>query len=144
MYLCVMNHLYLPRQHINSRLLATYLINLNKLYMVLTFSTVIILTKLRMQDIFFLNSKYMYYKVDINSHLFCTFISENQGLEKLRSFSNLRKISGPAPLNFFSVHLNFFSVCHLDLYHKPQKKLGDKLKWPSVNLSKRLRKTFDF
>ena len=29
------------------------------------------------------------------SLLFCTLISENQGLEKLRSVSNLRKISGP-------------------------------------------------
>ena len=37
--------------------------------------------------------------------LICTLISENQGLEKLRSVSNLRKISGPA-------HLDFFSVCH--------------------------------
>ena len=50
------------------------------------------------------------------SHLFCTFISENQGLEKLRSILNLRKISGPAELNFFSVHLNFFSVCHLNFF----------------------------
>ena len=47
------------------------------------------------------------------SHLICTLISENEGLEKLRSASNLRKISGPAQLSFFSVHLNFFSVCHL-------------------------------
>ena len=37
--------------------------------------------------------------------LICTLISENQGLEK----SNLRKISGPA-------NLDFFSVCHLDLF----------------------------
>ena len=36
-----------------------------------------------------------------DSHLFCTLISENQGLEKLGSVSNLRKISGPAKLNFF-------------------------------------------
>ena len=36
-----------------------------------------------------------------NIHLFCTLISENQGLEKLRSILNLRKISGPAELNFF-------------------------------------------
>ena len=50
------------------------------------------------------------------SHLFCTLISENQGLEKLRSVSNLRKISGPAQLIFFSVHLSFFSVCHLDFF----------------------------
>ena len=42
------------------------------------------------------------------SHLFCTLISENQGLEKLRSVSNLRKNSGPAHLIFFSVHLSFF------------------------------------
>ena len=49
-------------------------------------------------------------------HLICTLISENQGLEKLRSVSNLKKISGPAHLNFFSVHLSFFSVCHLDFF----------------------------
>ena len=29
-------------------------------------------------------------------HLYCTLISENQGLDKLRSVSNLRKISGSA------------------------------------------------
>ena len=50
------------------------------------------------------------------SHLFCTLISENPGLEKSRSILNLRKISGPAQLNFFSVHLNFFSVCHLNFF----------------------------
>ena len=50
-------------------------------------------------------------------HLFCTLISENQGLEKLRSASNLRKISGPAQLSFFSVHLIFFSVCHLIFFY---------------------------
>ena len=33
--------------------------------------------------------------------LICTLISENQGLEKSRSGSNLRKISGRANLNFF-------------------------------------------
>ena len=36
--------------------------------------------------------------------LICTLISENQGLEKLRSVSNLRKISGPAHLDFFQVY----------------------------------------
>ena len=41
--------------------------------------------------------------------LMLTLISENQGLEKLRSVSNLRKISGPA-------YLDFFSVCHLDFF----------------------------
>ena len=39
----------------------------------------------------------------------CTLISENQGLEKSRSASNLRKFSGPA-------NLDFFSVCHLDFF----------------------------
>ena len=38
--------------------------------------------------------------------LICTLISEKQGLEKLRSASNLRKISGPANLDFFlGLHL---------------------------------------
>jgi hypothetical protein len=41
--------------------------------------------------------------------LICTLISENQGLEISRSASNLRKISGPA-------NLDFFSVCHLDIF----------------------------
>jgi hypothetical protein len=41
--------------------------------------------------------------------LICTMISENQGREKLRSVSNLRKISGNA-------HMDFFSVCHLDFF----------------------------
>ena len=36
-------------------------------------------------------------------------ISENQGLDKSSSVSNLRKISE-------FVHLNFFSVCHLDFF----------------------------
>jgi hypothetical protein len=37
-------------------------------------------------------------------------ISENQGLEKLSSVSNLRKISGPAHLDFyFSLTPGFFS-----------------------------------
>ena len=43
--------------------------------------------------------------------LICTLISENQGLEKSRSASNHRKISGPANLDFVSVcHLDFFQV----------------------------------
>ena len=33
--------------------------------------------------------------------LICTLISENQDLEKSRSVSNLRKISGPVNLDFF-------------------------------------------
>ena len=38
--------------------------------------------------------------------LICTFIYENQGLEKSKSASNLRQISGPANLDFFlGLHL---------------------------------------
>ena len=33
--------------------------------------------------------------------LICTLISENQGLENSRSASKLRKITGPANLDFF-------------------------------------------
>ena len=40
--------------------------------------------------------------VTIVGLLICTLISENQGLEKSRSVSNIRKISGPANLDFFS------------------------------------------
>ena len=43
-----------------------------------------------------------------HSHLLCTLISENQGLDKSRSASNLEK--------------------KLDLYHKPEKNPGNKLK----------------
>ena len=47
----------------------------------------------------------------IISHLICNLISENQGLEKLRSVSNLRKISGPAHMDFFfSLSPKFFQV----------------------------------
>ena len=51
----------------------------------------------------------MYCKCGVNSDfqftlglLICTLISKNPGLEKSRSASNLRKISGPANLDFFS------------------------------------------
>ena len=54
--------------------------------------------------------------------------SKNQGLEKLRSTSDLRKISGPVHLNFFSVNLSFFSVCHLNFFHVY-----------GINLKKKLR-----
>ena len=38
--------------------------------------------------------------------LICALISENQGLEKSRSASNLKKISGPTNLDFFlGLHL---------------------------------------
>jgi hypothetical protein len=39
--------------------------------------------------------------LDIEGLLIYPLISENQGLEKSRSISNLRKISGSANLNFF-------------------------------------------
>ena len=42
------------------------------------------------------------------SHLFCTLISENQGLDKSRSVSNLIKISVPVYLNFFFSAPDFF------------------------------------
>ena len=57
--------------------------------------------------------------------LICTLISENQGLEKLRSDSNLRKILGPANLDFF---LGFHLKKKLGLYYKSEKNPGDKLK----------------
>ena len=61
----------------------------------------------------------------IYSLLIYTLISENQGLQKSRSVSNLIKISGPADLDFFpGLHLEK----KLDLYHKPEKNPGDKLK----------------
>ena len=55
--------------------------------------------------------------------LICTLISENQGLEKSRSISNPRKISGPTNLDFFfrtppwKKHLK-----KLGLYYKHLKK----------------------
>ena len=50
------------------------------------------------------------------SLLICTLISENQVLEKSRSASNLRKISGPANLGFFSVcHLDFFQIYNINI-----------------------------
>ena len=53
--------------------------------------------------------------------LICTLISENQGLEKSRSASNIRKNSGPAYLNFFfSLSPGFFS----GLQHNPSFFLG--------------------
>ena len=47
--------------------------------------------------------------------LICTLISENQGLEKSRSISNPRKISGSTNLEFFSgLALDFFQVCSIN------------------------------
>ena len=40
--------------------------------------------------------------------LICTLISENQGLEKLRPVSNLRKFSGPAHFQVYGINLAFF------------------------------------
>ena len=64
-------------------------------------------------------------------HFICTFISENQDLGRLRSVSNLTKISGPAHLNFFSVDLTFFQFVNWTFFrfvNKSEKKSGDKLK----------------
>ena len=49
--------------------------------------------------------------------LICTLLSENQGLEKLRSVLNLRKISGPAHLDFFFQFVTwiFFKVYGINL-----------------------------
>ena len=59
-----------------------------------------------------------FFTVFTHGLLICTLISENQGLDKTRSASNLRKISGPANLDFFlCLHLEK----KLDLYHKPEK-----------------------
>ena len=57
-------------------------------------------------------------QITFNGLLICTLISENQGLEKSRSTSNLRKISCPANLDFFS---RSPPRKKLDLYHKPEK-----------------------
>ena len=51
---------------------------------------------------------------------------------KSRSVSNIRKISGPAYLIFFSVHLSFFSVCHLSFFQV----YGTNLKKIHVNWKK--------
>ena len=52
----------------------------------------------------------------MHSRPFNLLISENQGLEKLRSVSNLKRISGPAHLDFFSVfRLNFLQVYGVNL-----------------------------
>ena len=88
--------------------------------------------KITRRSIYLQNKVRTLYFQSTIGHLICTFISENQGFEKLRSFSNLRKISGPAhlifffskPEFFFSLSTGFFS----DLYHKPEKNSGDKLK----------------
>ena len=53
-----------------------------------------------------------------------TLISKNQGFEKSRSVSNIRKISGPANLHFFSgLHLEK----KLYLHNTPEKNSGDRL-----------------
>ena len=56
---------------------------------------------------FWISLEYMCVTIGL---LICALISENQGPEKLRSVTNLRKISVPA-------HLIFFSVCHLYFFH---------------------------
>jgi hypothetical protein len=48
-----------------------------------------------------LSSKFRFWALKIDGLLICTLISENLGLEKSRSDSNLRNISGPGNLDFF-------------------------------------------
>ena len=55
--------------------------------------------------------------------LICTLISENQGLKKSRSVSNLRKFLGPANLDIF------FLVCHLDFFSDLQYKTSFFSRW---------------
>ena len=54
------------------------------------------------QNKFVENSETPWHKVKFCGFLICTLISENQSLEKSWSALKLRKISGPANLDFFS------------------------------------------
>ena len=67
-------------------------------------------------------------------HLFCTLISENQGLEKLRSASNLRKTRSCTPGFFFCLSPDFF----LCLWYKSEKKS----RWQTEKNSGLLKKKF--
>ena len=67
---------------------------------------------------FYLSCKWLN-NVYSHSALICTLISENQGLEKSMSSSNLSKNSVPANLNFFSRSPS--RKKKLGLYHKPEK-----------------------
>ena len=61
------------------------------------------------------------------SHLFCTLISENQGLDKSSSVSNLRKISVPVHLNFFQVYgtnLKKIQLTNWKKFRSTEKKSG--------------------
>ena len=49
------------------------------------------------------NMDFFFFLISTLGLLIRTFISKNQGLEKLRSVSNLRKNFGPAHLDFFQV-----------------------------------------
>ena len=66
---------------------------------------------------------YMFCFAYTNGLLICTLISENQGLEKPRSSSNLRKISGPANMDFFKfVAWIFFQINSINLAFFSRKK----------------------
>ena len=75
----------------------------------MVFSIIIVKGSLKQQYGYYCQMNDFWHPLIKNRPLICTLISENQGLEKLRSVSNLRKISGPA-------HLDFISVCHLDFF----------------------------
>ena len=72
------------------------------------------------------------------SHLFCTLISGNQGLDKSRSASNLIKTSVPVHLNFFFSAPDFFSVCHLNFFQVYGTNLKKKSSWQN---EKKIRST---
>ena len=69
--------------------------------------------------------------------LICTLIFENLGLEKSRSASNLRNISGPGNLNFFSRSPPKNKARFI--YHKSEKNPGAKLKKKNPGPDKFLR-----
>jgi hypothetical protein len=77
--------------------------------------------------------------------LICLLIFENQGLEKLRSISNLRKISGPPKQDFFSVcHLDFFQVYGKNLVFFLGGDLEKKSRFTGPETSLRFEPDLDF
>ena len=65
-----------------------------------------------------------YSKINVTFDLLiCTLISENQDLEKSRSASNLRKILGPANLDFFLAHWSATVMTPLRRINKPRNDL---------------------
>ena len=85
-------------------------------------------------------------QIHISNHLFghliCTLISENQGLEKSRSVSNLRKISGPANLHFFHCFITISAeIVRIQNFKCDFKKILATLWWTSVHHASKRDKT---